>query len=506
MAGVGNITIKIGAETADAVRGINQVNQALGDQMTKGQKASSALKKAAAPAALAFGAASGAIISFTKAAAEDADAQAALASSMKATTHATDAQVKASEDYISKLSAATGVTDDEMRPALEKLDAATGSAAKGQKQLGLAVDIAARAHVDLATATKAVQGADQGRLGALNKLIPGIDAATIKSKDSTKALEEAAALTNGAAADAAKTYGGQMKVMSNQIGEAEESIGAAFLPILNKLIPVLKSVTDLISSNTGAFTVLLAAVAAVSGAILLANIAMKAYEAATILVKGATVVWTGVQWLLNAALNANPIGLIVLAIVGAAGLVFALKKAYDSCDAFRDVVNTLWGVIRQGINLYLIPLRAEFDLVKAAFEAVKGAIQSPIATKALGVVTDALGAMLDPLKTIARLLGQIAAVTFDALIESVKTLIGWLGKIHIPKLPDWVPGIGGKAVAGVSGFSLAGPSSRLGLVSPTAASSGTLTINVFGALDAEGTARQVRRLLDAHDRRQGRIP
>ena len=85
-----------------------------------------------------------------------------------------------------------------------------------------------------------MQGADQGRLGALNKLIPGIDAATIKSKDSTKALEEAAALTNGAAADAAKTYGGQMKVMSNQIGEAEESIGAAFLPILNKLIPVLK--------------------------------------------------------------------------------------------------------------------------------------------------------------------------------------------------------------------------------------------------------------------------
>jgi hypothetical protein len=50
------------------------VNAALGDQMTKGQKASAGLKKAAVPAAAAFGVASAAIIDFTKAAVEDADA------------------------------------------------------------------------------------------------------------------------------------------------------------------------------------------------------------------------------------------------------------------------------------------------------------------------------------------------------------------------------------------------------------------------------------------------
>jgi phage-related protein len=386
-----------------------------------------------------------------------------------------------------------------MRPALEKLAAATGSTKKGQEQLAKAVDIAAASHTDLATATAAIVKADQGRLGALNKLVPGIDAATIKSKDSTKALAEATKLTEGAASDAAQTYGGQMKVMSNQIGEAKEAIGAGFLPILQKLIPVLKTVTDFVTSNTTALTVLLGAVAAVSGIILAANIALKAYEAAMILVKVATTVWTGVQWLLNAALNANPIGIIVLAIVGAAGLVVAIKLAYDHCETFRSIVNKLWDAIRTGINLYLIPLKLEFEAVKAAFDLVKGAIESPIATKALGIVTDALKLMLEPLRTIARIFARIAAITFDALIGAIKTLIDWLGKIHIPKLPDWVPGIGGRS-ASLS----VGASSRLG-VSPVAASSGAMTINVFGAVDAEGTARQIRRLLDAHDRRAGRI-
>jgi len=501
VAGLGNITIKIGAETADAVRGIGQVNKALGDQMTAGQKASSALKKAAIPAAAAFGVATTAIVGWTKAAAGDADAQDALARSLKQTTGATDAQVKASEDYISKLSAATGVTDDEMRPALEKMAAATHDAKTGQKQLALAVDIAQASHTDLATATKAVTAADKGRLGALAKLVPGIDNATIKSKDSAAALDEAAKLTAGAATDAAKTYGGQMKVMSNQIGEAEESIGAAFLPVLDKLLPVLKKVTDFVSENTTAFTFLIAAVAGVAGVILAANAALKVYQAATILVKTATTVWTGVQWLLNAALNANPIGLIVLAIVGAAGLVVAIKLAYDHCETFRVIVGKLWDAIKTGITLYLKPLALTFDAVRWAFEKVKAAIESPFALTALGAIADTLKPLLDVLTSILRTLRRIAEVTFDALIGGIKTLLGWLEKIHIPKVPDWVPGIGGR----IAMPAIAGPSARLGVGPVAAGSSGGLTINVFGALDAEGTARQVQRLLRAHERRQGRL-
>ena len=47
MAGPGNILIKIGADTADAVRGLGQVDKALGDTMTRGEKAHAGLTKAA---------------------------------------------------------------------------------------------------------------------------------------------------------------------------------------------------------------------------------------------------------------------------------------------------------------------------------------------------------------------------------------------------------------------------------------------------------------------------
>jgi phage-related protein len=53
------------------------------------------------------------------------------------------------------------------------------------------------------------------------------------------------------------------------------------------------------------------------------------------------------QWALNAAMSANPIGLIVLAVVALiAGLVLAYKKS----ETFRDIVNTVGRVGRRAIQ------------------------------------------------------------------------------------------------------------------------------------------------------------
>lgn len=49
-----------------------------------------------------------------------------------------------------------------------------------------------------------------------------------------------------------------------------------------------------------------------------------------------TQLWTAGQWLLNAAMSANPIGLIVIAI---AALVAAFIVAYNSSEDFRNIVN-----------------------------------------------------------------------------------------------------------------------------------------------------------------------
>ncbi len=54
--------------------------------------------------------------------------------------------------------------------------------------------------------------------------------------------------------------------------------------------------------------------------------------------RAATVGMTAVQWLLNAAMSANPIGLIVAAI---AALVAGLVIAYKKSDKFREIVNSI---------------------------------------------------------------------------------------------------------------------------------------------------------------------
>lgn len=57
--------------------------------------------------------------------------------------------------------------------------------------------------------------------------------------------------------------------------------------------------------------------------------------------------WAAAQWLLNAALTANPIGLIILAIVAFVGIIVL---AYNKVGWFRDLVDRAWAGIKVAIS------------------------------------------------------------------------------------------------------------------------------------------------------------
>lgn len=529
MAGVANVVIKIGAETAAAVRNINAVNTALSDQASTSQKASSAIKSAAVPAAAAFALVGAAAVDFTKAAAEDADQQTELAGALRRTAHASDGAVKSAEDYISSLSTQVAIADDELRPALAKLAGATGSVAKGQQQLALAADIAAQAHVPLATATNALVKADQGRYAGLQKLVPALDAATVKSKDQQAILDETAKLTAGAATEAAGTFAGQQKALSIEIGETEEAIGKGFLPILQALVPMLKRVADFVAENTTAARALMVVVLAISGAILAANAALKLYAAGQLVVEAATKTWTAVQWLLNAALDANPIALVVIAV---AALTAGIILAYQKSDTFRAAVDKLFDLLKDGVRLYFTPLTTAIDLARKAWNLAQTAFESGIGHGAIdalksavgfleGAFNDAKGALVGLAQYVVggataalnAFLTPINAVSsaFSTLIGWIKSAIAWLGKIHVPKILSKIPGSpfslpAPPAAPARSRFAYASgsPRARGGRSGALAAPDGSVTINLYGALDPEGTARAIARVLYGHERRQGR--
>lgn len=92
-----------------------------------------------------------------------------------------------------------------------------------------------------------------------------------------------------------------------------------------------------------------AAAAATRAGIAAAGAAIKtaAMRAVQIAVAAATGIWTAAQWLLNVALNANPVGLIIIAIAAVIGIIALL---WTKCDWFRNGVMAIWNGIKVAVG------------------------------------------------------------------------------------------------------------------------------------------------------------
>ena len=191
-----------------------------------------------------------------KAAIEDEKAQASLAKTLENVTGATDAQIKATEDYITKTSLANGITDDVLRPSLDRLVRSTQNVEEAQKLQTLALDISAGSGKSLETVTEALAKATDGNTGALGRLGVGLDKSEIKTmsmNEITKRLSETFA---GQASTNADTFQGKMDRVKVALDEAKESVGAALLPILEKLadfiaVTVVPQINGFIAGLTG---------------------------------------------------------------------------------------------------------------------------------------------------------------------------------------------------------------------------------------------------------------
>ena len=397
------------------------------------------------PAGLAVAGLAVALGDAAKAAMEDAAAQTVLAGNLRNSAHATDAQIKSTEAMITKMSMATGVADDELRPAYSKLILATNDVERSNKLLAIAQDISAATGKDLETVTQALGKAEMGQYAALKKLgIPmseGIQASIDLQKEQKLLAKDEAALAlvkyqiaegmlageeatkkltaanekfstrsqivndllattgdyaddvakkfGGAASDAAGTAEGQFKRLSVTLAETKESIGAALLPAIEKVLPFLQKMGEWASENSTVFLIVAGVIGGLAAAIVGVNFAMTVWTATT---KAFAVVQTA----FNAVMAANPVVLFALAI---AALVVGLVIAYKKFDAFRDIVDSL------------------FDVIKAG---VKGGID---------IITGYLTTVMNVYKAIFNGIAKMWNSTF--------------GKLSF-EVPKWVPGLGGK--------------------------------------------------------------
>jgi hypothetical protein len=217
------------------------------DNLTKGlskaskdtQTFSGNINNIAKKATIAFGAAAAAIGVFATAAIKNAladeAAQRKLAETLRASTGATLEQTRAVETWISKTSVAIGVTDDELRPSLSRLVRSTNDVAKAQDLLNLALDISAATGKPLEAVSNALGKAYDGNAASLGRLGLGLDANILKSKDTDAIMNTLKRTFGSFAENEAETTAKKFERIQIATDEAKEAIGAALLPIVEKL-------------------------------------------------------------------------------------------------------------------------------------------------------------------------------------------------------------------------------------------------------------------------------
>lgn len=115
------------------------------------------------------------------------------------------------------------------------------------------------------------------------------------------------------------------------------------------------------------------------------------------IVIGVTKVWTGAQWLLNAALSANPIGLIIIGVVA---LIAVIAVAINKFDSWGSTILALMGPIGWLVSAIMM-VRRHWDSIVEAF-------------KSDGIIGG---------------LKRVGQVLLDVIMHPLERILGWVAKV-----------------------------------------------------------------------------
>lgn len=139
--------------------------------------------------------------------------------------------------------------------------------------------------------------------------------------------------------------------------DATASIGEGLLPAYSALLGVIGATTTLMSEHTTVTKIVVLVIAALATGILILAGALKVYALLTNAATVATVKWT-------IALLANPVGLVIIALIA---LGVALVVLWKRSETFRAIVLGVWAGIKTGVVAVLNFLT---KTVPAAFQRI----------------------------------------------------------------------------------------------------------------------------------------
>ena len=247
--------------------------------------------------------------------------------------------------------------------------AAGEGATKSQAAAFAAEDVASRMQVDAKGAIidvmKALQELDADKraatlqdlfgkesIGAIAPLLGNLENLQENFDKVADAAQYAGSMEQEYAARS-QTTENQIQLAKNALDATQISIGNALLPTIGNLFaavaPVLTSFGEWASKNQELVTIIAGVAAGIAALIVTiagmtlivqgAALAYASFQLAAEFVKGlhlAMKIATAAQWAWNAAMTANPIGLIVLAIVAVIGAIYLLYTHFDGVREYAD--------------------------------------------------------------------------------------------------------------------------------------------------------------------------
>jgi len=181
--------------------------------------------------ALGVGLSARAVVQFGKASvkafAEDEAAAAKLANTMK--NLGLELSAPSMQRFIEGLATATGVVDDQLRPAMQALLQVTGSVSQSQKILAASIDVSRATGTDLTQVATDMAQAFVGNTKGLRKYNLGLTQAELKTASFADIMTRMNTLFGGASQAFLATYAGQLSLLGQAAGEAQEKIGKGII-------------------------------------------------------------------------------------------------------------------------------------------------------------------------------------------------------------------------------------------------------------------------------------
>jgi len=414
--------IKLKGEGADSVDKLKHLVEGLGGSIEQAKNSSEGLKTsllnfnqavgAIQNVAAAFSQVSSAVSGMTQFYAAQVEAETKLQTVMRNTMDATDDEVQSIKDLCSAQQELGVVGADVQAAGAQELATYASKKSSLETLIPVMNDMIAQQYGFNATQESAVNIATMmgkvfaGQTSALSRYGYTFSEAQEQILKFGTEEEKAATLAEvirqsvgGVNEELAKTDAGHMVQLRNAIDDIKVQVG-------QMLIPFESFLTQAAEMGMAA-----------SGIIQLAQ----AINATGI----ATKAWTAAQWLLNAALDANPIGIVVMAL---GALVGALIYAYNHSEDFRRIVNLLWEAFKDFTMLLSGIVRKWLEKVITQFREASQAVMQFSRWLASTEVFQAIAKW-------AKWIYELVIKSIEKAIGAIRTLIDTFRRLF--NLPSW---------------------------------------------------------------------